>query len=135
MIVEEPGPSTYNIFESLTFFFNINDWLWHLSDNETYLTWYRKNKLAITPNTTTVYEIYEYETSPFLKTFNTKRPMPKTVKLAIKVKVFLTLLSRSYLYINVNTRLFREHVKEGTKLIWLIWTAAHPILKSDANVR
>ena len=47
---------------------------------------------------------------------NIIRPMPNTTKFDTKVKVFLKLFNLSYDQ-RIVTRRFREHVKDGTKLI------------------
>lgn len=50
-------------------------------------------------------------------TLNIITPNPSTIKLEIKVKVFLKLFSLSYAFNRYYTRLLREHVSDGTKLM------------------
>lgn len=82
--------------------------------------------LALIPIVATIYDIIAYSSGGSFITLNITTHMPKTRKFAIKVKVFLKLLSLSLR--------FREQVNDGTKLIWLICNAAHPMLKRDGKI-
>ena len=52
--------------------------------------------LALMPIAATIYDIIAYSSGGSFMTLNITTPMPKTKKFAIKVKVFLKLLSLSY---------------------------------------
>ena len=85
------------------------------------------------PMNRTVYAMILY--SNFLSCIVEKMmsPSPSTVKLLMKVNKFLKLFNLSYDNI-IDTLLFREQVREGTKLMWLICREAQPTLNKLGNI-
>ncbi len=57
---------------------------------------------------------------------NIKTPIAKTIKFAIKLKVLRRLFNLSLLFL--------EQLNDGTKLMWLICTAAQPMFIKPGKI-
>lgn len=82
----------------------------------TYFTFIRKNILVDRPKPATTYEIIRYYKGGFDMNLKMIKPIPRTTKFDINVKVFLRLFNLSLNNKKFTLR-FLEHVSEGTRLM------------------